>query len=189
SLPVASPPDFYPFLDEYLLDSSRVEGSVGAPSDIVNIVKKYRNLIQFYLPIYTTNEICQIAVHNFLPSIANEKIDSWALKMADSWGKIPDGLFFGNIHTVGMYEECLETKGTVKPYRNGTGINEIDFQGKYCKVYYGLKSGMIVAIKTPLPFYYGTCMPSVCSKEDLRWSFRFANRSRPYWKQLFRKTI
>ncbi|KAL7646950.1 UNVERIFIED_CONTAM: hypothetical protein RMT77_002207 [Armadillidium vulgare] len=176
SVPVLSPPDFSPFLDEYVLDSSVVEGSVGAPSDIINIVRKYRNLIQFYLPIYATNnEECQIAVRNFLPSIAKEKIDSWALRMADSWGKIPDGLFFGNIHAVGMYEECLETKGTVIPYRNETTeISEINFQGKYCKVYYGpieesnnLKSGLIVAIKTPLPFYYGTCMPSVCSKEDL----------------------
>ncbi|RXG69605.1 hypothetical protein Avbf_02608 [Armadillidium vulgare] len=114
----------------------------------------------------------------------------WRL-VADSWGKIPDGFFYGNIHIVGMYEECLQIQGSVTPLRDDSKIN---FQGKYCKIFYEsdrenkvgsgpdrkskVESGPdrknkvgsgpgIAVLFTPLPFYYATCIPSVCTDEDL----------------------
>ncbi|RXG69606.1 hypothetical protein Avbf_02607, partial [Armadillidium vulgare] len=136
----------------------------GSTLDFLNGIKK------FYLPVNTNNSDCNIAVEHFLPSIATETIDSWALRMADSWGKIPDGILYGHIHVVGMYEECLKIQGSVTPLRNNSNIS---FQGKYCKVHYRYGQTETVEVQSrsrisilPFPISYATCIPSVCSDED-----------------------
>ncbi|KAL7646951.1 UNVERIFIED_CONTAM: hypothetical protein RMT77_002208 [Armadillidium vulgare] len=136
----------------------------GSALDFLNGIKK------FYLPINTNNSNCNIAVEHFLPSIATETVDSWALRMADSWGKIPDGIIFGNIRVLGMYEECLKIQGSVTPLLNNS---KISFQGKYCKIHYryGLTETVELENRSrisilPFPISYATCIPSVCSDED-----------------------
>ncbi|KAB7498291.1 hypothetical protein Anas_11796 [Armadillidium nasatum] len=130
----------------------------GSALDFLTGIKK------FYLPVNTNNSNCNIAVEHFLPSIATETIDSWALRMADSWGKIPDGILYGHIHVVGMYEECLKIQGSVTPLLNNR---------KYCKIHYRYSQTETVEVESrsrisilPFPFSYATCIPSVCSDED-----------------------
>lgn len=46
----------------------------------------------------------------------------WALRMIDATTKIPDGLLYGNLDSMGHWDECLTAS-------SGTG-----FIGKYCRV-------------------------------------------------------
>ncbi|XP_066938949.1 uncharacterized protein [Macrobrachium rosenbergii] len=49
---------------------------------------------------------------------------STALRMIDSWGKVPDGLLWGNSQAAGSFDECLSTRGgaaAAKPRRQGAG--------------------------------------------------------------------
>ncbi|RXG71821.1 hypothetical protein Avbf_04388 [Armadillidium vulgare] len=149
--------------------SSPIASDDGSTLDFLNGIKK------FYLPVNTNNSDCNIAVEHFLPSIATETIDSWALR--SFWvlwqirgGKIPDGILYGHIHVVGMYEECLKIQGSVTPLRNNSNIS---FQGKYCKVHYRYGQTETVEVQSrsrisilPFPISYATCIPSVCSDED-----------------------
>ena len=54
--------------------------------------------------------------------------------MVDSWGKLADGLEFGNVHMVGMYQECLDIEESIPVSMEN--YTQIDFQGKYCTIYY-----------------------------------------------------
>ncbi|XP_076053964.1 nose resistant to fluoxetine protein 6-like [Oratosquilla oratoria] len=104
------------------------------------------------------------------------------IQMLDAWGKVPDGLLWGNLNADGSYEECLSLR------RNSTD-GEVSLRGKYCSVTYRRppKSGSLGEFSgatsrigqvsgtgpgfTPLGFLtYGTCMPSSCTQEDLQES-------------------
>ncbi|XP_076053954.1 nose resistant to fluoxetine protein 6-like [Oratosquilla oratoria] len=97
----------------------------------------------------------------------------WPLRMIDSWGKLSDGILWGNFKPLGNYHECLETSSVSQRY---------DVKGKYCAVSYstfGLKKfnntakkGEPLRIATfPIPMGergYSTCIPSSCTEEDLK---------------------
>ncbi|XP_031616894.1 nose resistant to fluoxetine protein 6-like [Contarinia nasturtii] len=36
--------------------------------------------------------------------------EEWALRILDSWGKIPSGVFSGNTHDYGMFSQCMKIK-------------------------------------------------------------------------------
>ncbi|CAO1388079.1 unnamed protein product [Diamesa hyperborea] len=56
---------------------------------------------------------------NYLNAL--KKFEFWALKMYDSSAKIPLGMLYGNVHSYGHFDECLDV---VEPNK--------EFQGQYC---------------------------------------------------------
>lgn len=55
---------------------------------------------------------------------AIEISDMWAIKAFDSWGKIPSGIFNGNIQNLGNFEQCLSV-------RNDDPVQGL-WAGQYC---------------------------------------------------------
>ncbi|XP_076038512.1 uncharacterized protein LOC143023782 [Oratosquilla oratoria] len=161
----------------------------------------------YYLPTLTENKECRRVV-NFGFNKNIKHLD-WAMHMFDSWGKISDGFLFGNMHLVGMFEECLAVEGSYKPVLTPA----INFTGQYCQIHYrnlkptntstkksahsllvedllgrdpltnwlsrghrvtgqrrpqGLRSGPALSLLAePIGFSYATCIPSICSEDDL----------------------
>ena len=123
--------------------------------------------------------------------------NTWALKMFDSIGKLPDGIFAGNTNPVGVWDECLSVEAVI----NGKHTERNMFKGKYCRPQFifptdaseeverdsfGLQSrrqelGLdLIPILPPVihvsgqtvsgifKFSVGLCMPSSCSAEELK---------------------
>ncbi|XP_017129214.1 nose resistant to fluoxetine protein 6 [Drosophila elegans] len=76
----------------------------------------------------------------------------WALKMIDSWGSIPSGLFTGNIYDLGNFDECIN-------------IKKDNIRGKYCflEAYPSKMLGSESAIGAFLKMKTATCFPASCS--------------------------
>ncbi|XP_044314894.1 LOW QUALITY PROTEIN: nose resistant to fluoxetine protein 6-like [Drosophila rhopaloa] len=76
----------------------------------------------------------------------------WALKMIDSWGSIPSGLFTGNVYDLGNFDECINIKNN-------------NIRGKYCflEAYPSKMLGSESAIGSFLKTKTATCFPSSCS--------------------------
>jgi len=53
---------------------------------------------------------------------ASQQNAEWALRMIDASTKLPDGLLYGNLDSMGHWDECLGVD-------SGTG-----FTGKFCRV-------------------------------------------------------
>lgn len=111
---------------------------------------------------------------------------TWPAFMVDSWGKNTDGLLFGNKYN-GLYDECVTASSP-----------DSTIKGKYCKIHaYGIGNVNTEAtfVRQQLPLghapgkldfslvrewaqkprmtiypemEYGTCMPNVCTKEELQ---------------------
>ncbi|XP_017084003.2 nose resistant to fluoxetine protein 6-like isoform X1 [Drosophila eugracilis] len=69
----------------------------------------------------------------------------WALKMIDSWGSIPSGLYTGNTIDLGNFDECLSISQV---------IGKQKISGKYCFL---ITSGLRIA----------TCFPASCSSTQM----------------------
>ncbi|KAH8337676.1 hypothetical protein KR074_006562 [Drosophila pseudoananassae] len=67
---------------------------------------------------------------------------TWAMKMVDSWGSIPSGLFTGDSYDLGNFDECLSIEKLVEENRK--------ISGKYCFL-------TISSLKI------ATCFPASCS--------------------------
>ncbi|XP_045103020.1 nose resistant to fluoxetine protein 6-like [Portunus trituberculatus] len=117
----------------------------------------------------------------------------WPIFLPDSWGKVPDGILYGNVLPWGMQEECTMIRANEHIPINETkpAIN-MEFRGRYCLVSVGMiknekpetlrtwegefmspdvQVGVAMTDPNVLPiFNYGTCMPSTCSAEDLEAS-------------------
>jgi len=115
--------------------------------------------------------------------------------MLDADGKLPDGIFVGNLNAVGSWDECLAVKATVDTVDGLIPLQESTFQGKHCRVSYSLPTvsqspsfglgdvglepilpaildifGRAVAI--PVQASTGLCIPSSCSAQDLKLSLQ-----------------
>ncbi|KAK3766956.1 hypothetical protein RRG08_059825 [Elysia crispata] len=80
----------------------------------------------------------------------------WAVKMIDAWGKPGPGLTQGSIDFLGQFDECLETQVT--------GVN---FESQHCVQYLGFTKIGSLTFAKPLPMVVGTCVPSICSAQNL----------------------
>nr|XP_053653973.1 uncharacterized protein LOC128703372 [Cherax quadricarinatus] len=69
----------------------------------------WESVLEFYLPLpeRIDNEDCKKDVREVLTRLNVANTTEWANKLVDSWGKMPDGFLFGNVHMVGVYEECV----------------------------------------------------------------------------------
>ena len=123
--------------------------------------------------------------------------NTWALKMFDSIGKLPDGIFAGDTNPVGVWDECLSVEAVI----DGEHTEENMFKGKYCRPQFssptdaseeversslssqsrrrpaGLDLEPILpplihvsgqTVFSSLMFSLGLCIPSSCSAEELR---------------------
>ncbi|KRX99763.1 Nose resistant to fluoxetine protein 6, partial [Trichinella pseudospiralis] len=112
---------------------------------------------------------------------SNQKIYSnfWVIKVVDSIGKPPAGIFQGNLLFLGSYEECLDISVSRSQNQNFREVKEEKFQGKHCSIMIQLPRFHINTIKH-FPFAYsnnklksdsltepslqwGICMPKTCS--------------------------
>ncbi|KAH8274711.1 hypothetical protein KR026_001879, partial [Drosophila bipectinata] len=75
----------------------------------------------------------------------------WALKVIDSWGSLPSGIFTGNLIDLGNYDECLGINHAV------TSSHSI--KGKYClsRVPLAPNISPVLSLKTAV------CFPASCS--------------------------
>ncbi|XP_045108028.1 nose resistant to fluoxetine protein 6-like isoform X2 [Portunus trituberculatus] len=153
----------------------------------VKVQLAFSHVIGYYVPSNDTglvSEECAVDVDdaNFL----NNYHHNWFWEMFDSWGKFPDGFLFGNLRAPGMYEECLKVKVEYKAEGEEGNVTR-EYRGRYCSVFYRPKpantsreavlpnqrSGVSLAtLGSPLPFSYGTCVPSTCTREDVEVSLR-----------------
>ncbi|KAI0232870.1 hypothetical protein LSAT2_016846, partial [Lamellibrachia satsuma] len=76
----------------------------------------------------------------------------------DSDGEMQAGILNGNFHWLGNYEQCMSVKASGA---NVTGLEAAkhDFDGRYCRAYYRVDKSV---------FSVGMCVPSTCSKNDVR---------------------
>ncbi|XP_071536043.1 nose resistant to fluoxetine protein 6-like isoform X2 [Panulirus ornatus] len=154
-----------------LLQESGGEGVVGGG--------QATSLAGYYLPhtgSSSSSDSCTSDVQVVLMAIMNE--ERWALKMVDSWGKLPDGVLDGNTQAFGSLDECLSIH--VEP----EGSNH--FKGQYCLVSLKTLPGneteeevyetdarpriltsMGSASQMLAMSSYGTCLPSTCTGEQL----------------------
>ncbi|XP_064097742.1 O-acyltransferase like protein-like [Macrobrachium nipponense] len=107
--------------------------------------------------------------------------DQWtvAFKMIDSWGKLPDGLLWGNSQPLGAFDECL----SLRLSNNATtskagGVSAGGYKGMYCTLFLqnGAEQvnltevgmpGLVVSGYPSSSAWYGTCIPSSCTQDDL----------------------
>ncbi|XP_042885590.1 nose resistant to fluoxetine protein 6-like [Penaeus japonicus] len=135
----------------------------------------------YYLPTRVNrSSICGLAIQEMADSL--EEFDSiWAAKMVDSWGKSDDGILYGRFYYEGSYDECMSV---ASPEKN--------FRGKYCRMTLRKSKSdsepksqkllppwfmnrpevriipdIIESTAEGTDFGYSTCIPSVCSVEDL----------------------
>ncbi|ALC49557.1 CG10182, partial [Drosophila busckii] len=74
----------------------------------------------------------------------------WALRMIDSWGRLPSGLLYGNFRDMGNFDECLRIKYEMP----GKGA----LRGKYCTARFPIKQ-----INSRLKIRTAVCFPASCS--------------------------
>lgn len=172
---------------QYERHSASQENETYAPYEeknvIIDVVLKtvFDSVLKpIYLPSSeNANEECKTDLmdKSFYDNLKARKL--WALQMVDSWGKLPDGFFFGNLRSTGMYEECLNVWANFTIKLGILGPTELrNYTGRYCQIYYDLapknesqqdlRSGIPMEDpSSPLPFSYGTCIPSSCTAEDM----------------------
>ncbi|XP_017046357.1 nose resistant to fluoxetine protein 6 [Drosophila ficusphila] len=76
----------------------------------------------------------------------------WALKMIDSWGTIPSGIFTGNVYDLGNFDECIN-------------IKKDTIRGKYCflEVSPSKALGIENSLAGILKMKIAACFPASCS--------------------------
>ncbi|XP_031627930.1 nose resistant to fluoxetine protein 6-like [Contarinia nasturtii] len=55
------------------------------------------------------------------------KNDPWAMKILDSWGKIPSGIFNGNLFEFGEFSECLNIERNGKQFKTQYCLGQLFF--------------------------------------------------------------
>lgn len=72
-------------------------------------------------------------------ALALRQFEPWALKMIDSSGKVPEGVFEGSFTALGSYDQCLNiifasSSSQVHINHSSTSLGQSQTQGKYCLV-------------------------------------------------------
>ncbi|KAJ6638309.1 Nose resistant to fluoxetine protein 6 [Pseudolycoriella hygida] len=116
--------------------------------------------------------LCVQQVSAILFGLRNSEM--WAVKIVDAWGKIPFGLFTGNLYELGQFDECLSVK---KPKADG----ENDLQVQYCladihadAITDYVKVSDKSTLKENMEFHVGICIPTSCSPETVTRVLNYA---------------
>lgn len=166
------------FVANLSVASAHLGGKSGnrSPSELASIPSAW----SFYLPVLVdATSPCGLALQAMLLSLADHS-SSWAVQMIDSWGKYPDGFLSVGLRATGVFDECVSVQS-----REPGGA-----RGKFCSIAYssakghGKENGAAPHDMTPLlgavsgtvtPVMFGvarydTCIPDVCSQQDLQTS-------------------
>ncbi|XP_064458369.1 nose resistant to fluoxetine protein 6-like [Ornithodoros turicata] len=134
---------------------------------------------------------CAYGVFKYILGI--KQLYPWAIKMLDSTGKAPDGVFYGSLTAFGDMDECLSVRATHRKY---SGKIEKYFHGQYCAadvrpilppkpphykpktflknltdevpLYKNLLGDISVAYFYFAQIRLGLCMPSTCTRDDIQ---------------------
>uniref|UniRef100_A0A5S6Q3U7 NRF domain-containing protein n=1 Tax=Trichuris muris TaxID=70415 RepID=A0A5S6Q3U7_TRIMR len=102
----------------------------------------------------------------------------WAIRFVDAFGKIPSGIFDGNLIFLGSYAECVKLdvprwEASSQEQRNGS------VGGRNCIVQLGLppltdqwqpsESALRRTLVTEPLFKWGICVPSTCKASDIEY--------------------
>ncbi|KAH8325600.1 hypothetical protein KR067_002172, partial [Drosophila pandora] len=88
---------------------------------------------------------CQVDIALLTKDLASFK--TWAVKMIDSWGFLPSGMFMGNFWDLGNFDECIGIENVVSATHR--------VAGKYCLA------------TSPLVLKTGVCFPASCSASQI----------------------
>ncbi|XP_040172754.1 nose resistant to fluoxetine protein 6-like [Anopheles arabiensis] len=100
----------------------------------------------------------------------------WAVKLLDSWGKWPAGIFAGNLYELGHYDECIDLR---HDYGGSPAMDTL--RGRYCFLTVPL-AGLLPSKRPtpptqrimpgtsggPLAAHLGVCIPAACSAEQFQ---------------------
>ncbi|EDV92468.1 GH24038 [Drosophila grimshawi] len=81
----------------------------------------------------------------------------WALRMIDSWGRLPAGLLYGNVKDLGNFDECVR----VDHHMESTSLR---LRGKYCMAkLFSIDTGAMgkLSVQTAV------CFPASCNGEHM----------------------
>ncbi|XP_060663466.1 nose resistant to fluoxetine protein 6-like [Drosophila nasuta] len=76
----------------------------------------------------------------------------WALRMIDSWGRLPAGLLYGNTRDLGNFDECIRVNQEI-------ALTGQTIRGKYC--FANLVSVSLLRVRTAV------CFPSACTADHM----------------------
>ncbi|XP_042885811.1 uncharacterized protein LOC122261995 [Penaeus japonicus] len=129
-----------------------------------------------YLPVFADPESpCGVALAAMASSLEGNA-PLGVLQMVDSWGKLPDGFFYGvpSVVGVGVYSECIHAQAP-----------DLGIKGKFCTVFLndndtsaqsqreGAGPRLIQGfanVNINLSVQYSTCIPDACSDLELMTS-------------------
>ncbi|XP_030568502.1 nose resistant to fluoxetine protein 6-like [Drosophila novamexicana] len=91
----------------------------------------------------------------------------WALRMIDSWGRLPAGILYGNRKDLGNFDECIRVNQLVA----STGHS---LRGKYCmaKLLSGNMLGGNAGALGMLSVQTAICLPASCTSEHMETLLR-----------------
>ncbi|KAL7744527.1 hypothetical protein ACLKA6_017049 [Drosophila palustris] len=91
----------------------------------------------------------------------------WALRMIDSWGRLPAGILYGNRKDLGNFDECIRVSRAIA----STGHT---LRGKYC--FAKILSGKMLAPDLPfarfLSVLTAVCFPASCTGQHIETLLR-----------------
>ncbi|XP_046579996.1 uncharacterized protein LOC124287484 [Haliotis rubra] len=99
----------------------------------------------------------------------------WALKMLDSYGKLPSGIYERNLHWQGSPGECRGIRAQMSAgvvLGNTTLTSPFDFKGKYCRAEFHHLSWVANILQMDDALTWGMCVPDTCSEKDVEGLFQ-----------------
>ncbi|CAH1773586.1 unnamed protein product [Owenia fusiformis] len=98
------------------------------------------------------------------------RLHEWAFVMDDARGKVPPGMFEGNLHMIGNYDECLSVKVNMTEYIETIPDSKAHFRGRYCTCEATIDISLEdlgIPIDIQPIFWIGECMPSTCNESEI----------------------
>jgi len=101
------------------------------------------------------------------------RYEEWALKYADTWGRLPYGLLGGHTISMGVYEECIDAYKKFSEERELKGqycLTRVPLLGFYDKLKKDEDNFARISYKYSQPEYFelGVCVPNSCSPTRTR---------------------
>ncbi|RZF33741.1 hypothetical protein LSTR_LSTR008000, partial [Laodelphax striatellus] len=125
------------------------------------------NKLELYIPSNSISQQCREHSQLYLKGV--EQYERWALELLDSSGKVPSGLFNGNVQDLGNFEECLESV-RIAPYN-------VQYCALWIKSLHKLPDTEVSWEDAPpavggvemfRPYLeIGVCLPASCNRADI----------------------
>ncbi|XP_044749794.1 uncharacterized protein LOC123310390 [Coccinella septempunctata] len=157
-----------------LTNSTQFQNTV-PNSNLFSLYQKYIYAKQSLKELWKIDSVCSKQIFSVIEGIDRNEL--WALQMMDATAKLPAGVLFGNILSLGNYEECTEI-------HHYDGNLKTDIKGQYCSAVVTLgkstvdfdmlaeTDNLVEAADefdfTNVRMIFGLCVPSGCNSRDLQ---------------------